>query len=170
MVEFPQMREVVNGQNLTLTIGGVKAYNQDNLYSTKGSYEHFKIFIGYKNTVCTNLSISTDGFKGDLKVRSIEQLYQQILDLFKSFNAMQQLVHFFDWCDLSITEKQFAQLVGRARLYNLLPHKEKSNLPVLLMNDSQVTTIARQYYNDDNFSRRENGSIHLWNLYNLFSA
>ena len=55
IIEVPSISRVVDGCNLSLTIGGVKSYNQDNLYSRKGtSDEHFKIFIGFKNSVCTD--------------------------------------------------------------------------------------------------------------------
>src|SRR5580698_9288118 len=55
VVEIPSIKDEVDGSALSLTIGGVKSYSQDNLYGKKGSDEHFKIFIGFKNRVCTNL-------------------------------------------------------------------------------------------------------------------
>ena len=42
--------------------GGVRAYNDTNLYSKKGA-ERFKVFIGFICKVCTNLCVSTDGFR-----------------------------------------------------------------------------------------------------------
>ncbi len=41
---------------LNLTVGGAKAYNLTNLHSRKVE-EHFKLFIGFQNRVCTNLCI-----------------------------------------------------------------------------------------------------------------
>ena len=69
--------------SLSLTVGAVRAYNQENLYSKK-TIEKFKIFIGFKNQVCTNLCISTDGFLSELRVSSIEQLQQKMIELFSS--------------------------------------------------------------------------------------
>ena len=70
----------------------------------------------------------------------------------------------------NLSEKQFAQLIGRARLYHYLPKVDKSEIPNLLINDGQVSSIARDYYQDERFCSAENGSINLWNLYNLFTS
>lgn len=49
--EIPSIYEDIEGNRLNLSIGGVRAYNHENLYSKK-SAEKFKIFIGFKNLVC----------------------------------------------------------------------------------------------------------------------
>jgi hypothetical protein len=46
IIEIPSISRVIDGNQVSLTIGGVKAYNQDNLYNRKGADEHFKIFVG----------------------------------------------------------------------------------------------------------------------------
>ncbi len=52
----------------------------------------------------------------------------------------------------NLTEQQFAQLIGRARLYHYLPKKEKSLIPELLLNDGYCshfiyfTTFANQVF------------------------
>lgn len=70
----------------------------------------------------------------------------------------------------NLTEQQFAQLIGRARLYHYLPKQEKSQIPELLLNDGQISAVAKDYYLDDSFSRNENGDINLWKVYNLFTG
>src|SRR5690606_5838716 len=90
-IEIPSVSKVIDGNLLYLTVRGVKAYNQDNLYSTKGSYEHFKIFIGFKNTICTNLCIWSDGYTDTLKVRSMRELVEKIHVLIYKFDAKKQL-------------------------------------------------------------------------------
>lgn len=62
-IDVPSIQDTIDGNFLSLTIGGVKAYSQDNLYSKKGTEEHFKIFVGFQNRVCTNLCVWTDGYK-----------------------------------------------------------------------------------------------------------
>ena len=47
----------------------VRAYNQMNLYSKK-TVERFKVFVGFKNMVCCNLCVYTDGYLGNLEVSS----------------------------------------------------------------------------------------------------
>lgn len=62
--------------------------------------------------------------------------------------------------------------MGKTRLYQHLPKKEKENLwiPELIFNDSKFSTIAKDYYNDESFSREQNtGDISLWSVYNLFT-
>ena len=44
IIEIPTIYETVNGNKLTLTVGGVRAYNHTNLYSKKGA-ERFPDFI-----------------------------------------------------------------------------------------------------------------------------
>ena len=53
--EISSITDTIDGQQLSLTVGGVKAYNLDNLSNMKGADEHFKVFIGFKVAVCTNL-------------------------------------------------------------------------------------------------------------------
>ena len=67
MVKIPSITEEINGNKLSLCVGGIRSYNQENLYSKK-SLEKFKFFIGFQNFVCMNLCISTDGFLENLRV------------------------------------------------------------------------------------------------------
>ena len=87
IIEVPGINDEIDGNQLSLTIGGVKAFNLDNIYGKKGSDEHFKIFIGFQNRVCTNLCVWTDGYYDDLKVYSIGQLKSCIRTLIENYNA-----------------------------------------------------------------------------------
>ncbi|MDE0561755.1 DUF3871 family protein [Algoriphagus sp. NF] len=170
MVTIPTIMQDVNGQLLELTVGGVKAYNLDNMNTNKGSYEHFKIFVGFKNTVCTNLCISTDGTKLDLKVKSLQELYAKSFELFTGYDAVDQISRMEQLSELDLSESQFAKLIGRARMYQYLPKEEKLQIPELLINDTQISRVAESYYSDENFSRYESGRIDLWRLYNLMTG
>jgi len=107
-IEIPSIYEEIDGNTLSLTVGGVKAFNLDNLYNKKGSDEHFKIFIGFKNTVCTNLCVWTDGYYSDLKVRSIGQLKAGITTLIENYNAVYHMHGLRKLSEYTLTEKQFA--------------------------------------------------------------
>ncbi len=48
IVKIPSITDTINGNRLSLTIGGVRAYNTENLYSKK-TIEKFKFFIGFQN-------------------------------------------------------------------------------------------------------------------------
>lgn len=170
MMEIPGYTDEVAGNKLELTVGGVKAYNLDNLNATKGSNEHFKLFIGYKNTVCTNLCISTDGTKLDLAVKSLDELYNSSLQLLNSYNETAHLSKMNQLPELELSEYQFAQILGKSRLYQYLPKEEKQKIPELLINDTQISRVAEHYYADSNFKRNNNGSIDLWRFYNLMTG
>lgn len=54
ITEIPSIQDNVGENLLSLTVGGVKSYSQNNLYNRKGTDQHFKIFVGFQNKVCTN--------------------------------------------------------------------------------------------------------------------
>src|SRR3954447_25902257 len=87
VIEIPSIQDVIGGNQLSLVIGGVKAYSLVNLYNKKGADEHFKIFAGFQNSVCTNLCVWSDGFMNDLKVQSGGQLRACIQTLLQNYNA-----------------------------------------------------------------------------------
>lgn len=169
IIRIPSITENINGNDVALTIGGVRAYNQENLYNRK-TYEKFKFFIGFQNMVCCNLCISTDGYQDEMRVGNYLELQSKILDLIQGYNAQSHLHEMKQLSQQNLTEQQFAQLIGRTRLYHYLPKEEKSLIPELLLNDGQISTVAKDYYLDDSFCRNENGDINLWNVYNLFTG
>ena len=169
IIRIPSITENINGNDVALTIGGVRAYNQENLYNRK-TYEKFKFFIGFQNMVCCNLCISTDGYQDEMRVGNYLELQSKILDLIQGYNAQSHLHEMKQLSQQKLTEQQFAQLIGRTRLYHYLPKEEKSLIPELLLNDGQISTVAKDYYLDDSFCRNENGDINLWNVYNLFTG
>jgi hypothetical protein len=170
VINVPSIVNDVAGNALSLSIGGVKAYNLDNLYSKKGADEHFKIFVGFQVHVCTNLCVWTDGFVGDLKVKNLDQLEACIRTLIANYSVQGQLEALRSLNEYSLTEHQFAQLIGRCRMYNYLPPSQKAGLTPLLLNDTQLSSIVRDYYRDDSFCRTADGNINLWKLYNLFTS
>ena len=165
MYEIPGISTIVNGNKLSLSIGGVRAYNTENLYGRK-SEEHFKVFIGFKNHVCINLCISTDGFLEDLRVMSIPELFSRVFQLITRFDAERQLNQLQRLSEYDLSEHQFAQLIGRSRLYNFLPQKQKKDVERLPLSDTQISMVARDYYQDKSFCRSEDGSIDMWKVYN----
>ena len=169
LIEVPTITSEVEGNRLNLTIGGVKSYNMDSLM-TKNSDQHFKVFIGFKNLVCTNLCVNTDGFMGNLKVRSLDMLYNAILSLLTEFNAVQMAQQLQEFQQHLITEQQFAQLVGRARMYRHMPESAKLTIPELGLGDAQINNVCQSYYTDKSFCANEDGSINLWRLFNLFTG
>ena len=168
--EIPTIHEDIMGNRLNLTIGGVRAYNHENLYSKKG-VEKFKIFIGFKNLVCCNMCVSTDGFKSELKVMDTNGLFNAAIQLFQEYNIAKHLYYMGAFQDSYMTEQQFAQFLGKSRLYQYLPLEQKKSLPQMLMTDTQIGIVAKSFYHDDNFSLPDNQKeISMWNVYNLLTG
>lgn len=168
--EVPGITSTVNGNKLSLSIGGVRAYNSENLYGKK-TEEYLKVFIGFKNHVCINLCISTDGFLDDLRVMSIPELFNRVFQLLTRFDAEKQINHLSTLSEYALNEHQFAQLVGKSRLYQYLPSKTKKALNTAVpISDSQISTVGRDYYDDKSFCRSESGEIDMWKVYNLFTG
>lgn len=168
IIRVPNIVHTINGNEITLTIGGVRSYNLENLYNKK-SIEKFKFFIGFQVKVCCNLCVSSDGFVEEMRVTSYQELQSKIMEVLQNYNAEKQLEQMKQLTQYNLTEHQFAQLLGKARLYQHLPKESKRLMPIVNFNDSQFNTIAKDYYEDGNFSRASNGDINLWNVMNLFT-
>jgi hypothetical protein len=168
-IDIPEIYKVIGNSKLSLSIGGVRAYNQENLYSSK-SMEKFKLFIGFKNWVCTNLCISTDGLMDSVRVSSLEELGEKATNLIGSFDAQKQLLDMEQLIEHKLSEKQFSLLVGKLRM---LPYLNRSKNPDVMnctLSESQASTIVKDYHTDKNFAKESDGSITLWSLYNLMTA
>lgn len=168
LIEIPTILNNINGNMLTMSIGGVRAYNQENLYSRK-SLEKFKLFIGFQNKVCTNLCISTDGFSNEIRVGSVESLETSIDELLSNYDMNKHLGMMERMSMYSLNERQFAHFIGKLRMYQHVSKSDKQLVTPFLLNDSQINNAVKDYYTCPNFKREEDGRINLWNLYNLFT-
>ena len=137
---------------------------------TKSSDQHFKVFIGFKNLVCTNLCVHTDGFLSDLRVRSIDVLYNSILSLLMDFNAVKMSQELQQFQQHELSEAQFAQVIGRCRMYRHMPDNLKLTIPEMNLGDAQINSVCKDYYSDNSFACNPDGSINLWRLYNLMTG
>ena len=167
-IDVPTIYQDVNGNRLNLSIVGVRAYNQMNLYSKKVP-ELFRLAIGFKNQVCCNMCIFSDGYKDDLRVSSTTDLYRAALELFNNFNIAKQIHLMQQLGNTSMTEHQFCQILGKMRLYQCLPTGVQKHLPRMLLTDTQINSVAKAYINDSNFGG-ESGELNMWNFYNLLTG
>lgn len=167
-IDIPSIWQDVNGNRLNLSIVGVRAYNLQNLYSKKVP-ELFKLAIGFKNQVCCNMCIMSDGFQQELKALNVNDLYRGALELFHHFNPAKQIHLMQQLGNTFISEHQFCQILGRMRLYQSLPTSKQRALPKMLLTDTQINAVSKAYIHDDNF-RGENGSLSMWKFYNLLTG
>ena len=100
--------------------------------------EKFSVFIGWRVNICSNQVLTGDGVKLQLEVMNLNDLYKAVLELFYNFNPARE-IHLMQTLSQSyLTETQFAQIVGRMRLYQALPNGYQRSVPRLLITDSQI--------------------------------
>ncbi len=168
-IEVPSIYRKINGNHLSLTVGGVRGYHQENLYSKRGM-QKFKIFVGFRNRVCCNMCVSTDGLLDDIKVSNHWELQNITEHLLLKYESAETLAMYSNWARNRISEKQFSEFIGRCKLIGVMPKEEKQNMPEMLFTDHHLNQICEGYYYDKNFCRYADGSIDLWRLYNLFTS
>jgi hypothetical protein len=120
--------------------------------------------------VCCNLCISTDGYQNEIRAMSHLDLEAKMLQTLAEYKAQEHLNSMKNLLNNSLSERDFAQIIGKSRLYNYLPKKEKSLIPELLLNDGHINTVAKDYYQDESFCRNANGDISMWEFYNLLTG
>ena len=120
--EIPSIVHDEYGNRLALSIGGVRAYNEINLYSKK-SVERFKIFIGFRNRVCSNLMLTTDGLQDKIEVLSVQELYAAALNLFHAYNPSKDLHLLRTLGQMSISTSEDSTPLRVCRNQRILIHK-----------------------------------------------
>ena len=167
-IDIPTIYETVEGNKLNLSIVGVRAYNQMNLYSKKVP-ELFRLAIGFKNQVCCNMCIFTDGYKDDLRVSNTSELYRSALELFNNYNPAKHLHLMQQLGNTSMSQHQFCQILGKMRLYQCLPNGYQKDIPRMLFTDTQINNVARAYINDENFGSL-GSDLSMWEFFNLLTG
>ena len=165
---IPSLHECINGQRLELCIGGVRNYSDLNLYRANRGIEKFAIYIGWRVQICSNQVLTGDGVRLNLEVMSIHELYKSVLELFYKFNLEKDIELLQNLTKVRLTETQFAQIVGRMRLYQALPSYQQRRIPKLLITDSQINNVCRDYYNNPNFGAKDS-TITLFDFHNLLT-
>lgn len=168
VINIPSINDNIGGQSVSMTVGGVRKYDGNSLRT--GADQHFKVFAGYQVKVCCNLCVWTDGLLSDVRVKNLQQLKEAIYELLCEYDAIQQLRRMEDMLRYSLTEQQFAHFLGKARLYQHLTNYQKQLYPEFLFTDTQLNSVAKDYYNDEHFGREACSEVSLWKLYNMLTA
>lgn len=171
VIEIPTIIETIGGNSLSLTIGGVKSYGMDNLNTRRhhGS-QSFQLFIGFQNRVCCNLCVSTDGYKLQSMVKNTEQLKLAIENLYYDYNVTQHVRRMKSMQETELSETEFAQIIGRSRMYRHMPEKAKPEIPPLMLGDQQMGAVVQSFYHDEDFGNPNGGNIQMWDFYNLLTG
>ena len=78
------------------------------------------MFVGWRVVICSNQVLTGQGVKLSIEVMDLKQLYQQVMELFSQFNPAKDIHLMQTLSNTYLTETQFAQIVGRMRLYQAL--------------------------------------------------
>lgn len=162
------LTRTINGQIVHLCVGGVRAYNEDKLYSRKSAMK-FKVFVGWQVRVCSNLMLTCDGYSGTIECLTEADIMQKTFELFGGFepgmeNTLQVLQNLKS---TSISEELFCKIIGRMRLYQALPMSKQRELPPLIIGDSAVNAMVRNYVTNPDFGITSGGDFTCWNLMQL---
>ncbi len=165
---IPTIYETVSGQKLELCVGGVRNYNDLNLYRATKGIEKFSVFVGWRVRICSNQVLTGKGVRFNMEVTSIGELYRNVLELFHSFQPAKEIHLMQTLSETFLTETQFAQVVGRMRMYQALSPAAQKRIPKLLITDSQINSVCRDYYHNEAFGTKDNG-ISLFDFHNLLT-
>lgn len=162
LFKVPGIKSMVNGQELTLVVGGIKSYSWDNLGRDQKAHQTFKFFVGFQVFVCSNLCVSSDGSVKSLKTNSINMIQFQVEDMMKSYKPESHLKWLTELNDYSLSETQFAKFIGRC---SMQPYTDDA--PTFSLTNTQINSVVKGYYTDPYF--KGDKEIPLWNLYNLIT-
>lgn len=165
---IPTIIETVRGERLELCIGGVRNYSDLNLYRATKGIEKFSVFVGWRVRICSNQVLTGEGVKFNIEVTSTSELYRHAIELFHAFNPAKEIHLLQSLSDTYLTETQFAQVVGRMRMYQALSPGRQKQIPRLLITDSQINSVCRDFYNSEHFGVKDN-AISLFDFHNLLT-
>lgn len=165
------LTRIVAGQTVELTIGMCRAYNEDKLYS-RPSPEKFRLFVGWKVRVCSNLCLTCSGNSGLVECMTEADIYQKAYQLFIKFDPQKEetLELLENLNNTRISESQFCYIIGRMRLYQALPNEVQKTLPTIEIGDQAVNAAVRGFVTNPNFGLKEGEtSITTWEMLQLFN-
>ena len=161
----------INGQQVSLTIGRTRSYSEDKLYARQNP-QHFRVFIGFRVRVCSNMMLTTDGISDTMLCMTEMDVFQKAFELFKRFNEVKEttLYNLEALNNTWLTQEQFCKIIGRLRLYQALPNTQQKQLPQILLGDSVVNAATKEYIKNPNFGMGDSdGSISCWQLMQLLN-
>ena len=163
-INIPSIQQRVGGKDLSLSIGGVKSYTLDRL-SGKMCAQKFKVYIGFKVFVCSNLCVSADGCVVDLEATHADELFLKAVEIMESYSSGNLIDELQLYSDIHWSRSTFEQFVGETRVKLFDPNFPTKNW----FGDTQLGHVAKGYFENEHFRHNADGTISLWNVYNLLT-
>ena len=101
-------------------------------------------------TLCTNLCVWTDGSKLNFRVASMEELAFKVLELIRHYDLEEHTDQMELLTRVSISDQQFAKIIGRAKMSNHVAVSERYSKPLFPLTDRQINQVVDGYFTDKN--------------------
>jgi len=115
--------------------------------------------------VCSNLCIAADGAVVSIKADDTERIKEKSYATLSGFNFHRFAEQLEQMTDRYLSVEEFATFVGRVRM----GHYNKGLDTKQWLGDQQMARVVRGYYEDPDFRASDDGTISVWNLYNLMT-
>ena len=149
---------------MNLVVGGVKSYHRDKL-TGRWSEQLFKVYVGFKVNVCSNLCIASDGAVLEVRTKNPDELFIATVNMLERFDHQRMLEQMATMKEQHFTRNHFEQLIGTIRVQYYHPDNDSTRW----LGDQQIGQVVRGYYENPNFKADSDGNISVWNVYNLFT-
>jgi len=163
-IQLPSHTVLVDGHQLSLSIGGVKSYSQDRL-SGKLTPQKFKVYVGYQVSVCSNLCVSADGCVAVLEASHADELFLKAIDFLEGYSEQELLDSLKEYASVSWSREEFEAFVGNMRVLLYDPKQDTKGM----FGDTQLGHMTRGYFENEHFGAEKGGRISLWSVYNLLT-
>ena len=163
-IQLPSQTVLVDGKQLSLSIGGVKSYSQDRL-NVKLTSQKFKVYVGYQVSVCSNLCVSADGCVSVIEASHADELFLKAVDFLERYSEQELLSSLKEYASISWSREEVEAFVGNMRVLLYDPKQDTKGM----FGDTQLGHMTRGYFENEHFGAKEGGSISLWSVYNLLT-
>jgi hypothetical protein len=109
--------------------------------------------------------VSSDMGVLSLEVFSSDEIMNSVKELFGAFEHELALQSLKKLNDVVLSQQEFEKYIGKVRLLYYNPELHQKDW----LGDQQMGHVVKGYFNNSNFSSNTDGSISLWNVYNLMT-
>lgn len=162
--------DTINGNEAKVVVGGVRALNNENL-GTRPAPEKFKIFCGWKVSVCSNLCVFGQCFIDKLEALSQHEIYAKAVELFAQFDPLHYRQRLEMLGQVRMTVEDFTHVAGKMRLYEAMNTQQRNllGLPNQILGDQVWNAATRGLISNPNFKIGDDSSISMWQFLNLLT-
>lgn len=169
IAQISNLTTTINGEPVTLTIGGTRSLHEDKLYGRATTLK-FRVFCGLRVRVCSNLMLTCDGVSGVLNCATPADIFQKTMELFGNYNIEKDLELLESLRHTFISQQDFCKVVGRMRLYQALPTAQQKLIGKLNLGDSIANAAVKEYATNPAYGVGEtDGTISMWDFLQIFT-